>query len=142
MLNTEKYMKRFIFTAGLFTTLAFYPLLAQSQDLSANIPFNFQMGQAVLPAGKYMVHESNGLVVLREQTGKGAAMRLTLPTSRSNISSDPALEFTRYGDEYHLTNIWNGSSNTGRALIQSKREKELASRFKTVETAGVILNTK
>ena len=137
-------MKRLIFLAGLLTAIASPSLFAQSaHDLRADIPFSFQMGKAVLPAGTYFVHETNtGLITLRESTGKGGAARLTIPTSRSKMSDNGILQFTRYGDSYFLAKVWDASSHEGRALVPSKQEKELEANSRTFETASVILKGK
>jgi hypothetical protein len=66
-------------------------------------------------------------------------MHLTQRASRRISHDKPSLEFTRYGEDYYLTNVWEGHSHEGVVLPRSNREKELASRFKTVETAGIIL---
>lgn len=137
-------MKRLFFMAGLLTAIASPSLFAQSShDLRADIPFSFRMGKAVLPAGTYTVYESNtGLVTLRESAGKGAAARLTIPTSRRAMSDHGSLQFTRYGDNYFLAKVWDASSHEGRALMQSKQEKELEANSRTFETASVILKEK
>lgn len=136
-------MKRLILMAGLLTAIAGPSLFAQSNTMRADVPFSFHIGKAVLPAGTYNVYESsNGLITLRENTGKGAAARLTIPTSRAKMSADGSLQFTRYGDSYFLTKIWDASSHEGRALMQSKQEKELEANSRPFETASVILKGK
>jgi hypothetical protein len=135
-------MKRFIYTAALAAAMACPYGYAQTMDARADVPFNFRMGDAVMPAGTYRIHESQGLLMLREQTGKKAAMHLTLPVSRSAVASNPSLEFTRYGNEYYLAKVWSGQSHDGRSLIQGKREKELAARFKNIEPANTVLEAK
>ena len=84
-------MKHFIYTAALAAAMACPYVYAQTVDAHANVPFNFRMGDAVMPAGQYRIHESQGLLMLREETGKKAAMHLTLPVSRPAISSNPSL---------------------------------------------------
>jgi hypothetical protein len=131
-------MKRFIYEAVLGTVLACSYGHAQTHEASANIPFEFRMGESVMPAGKYLIHEGGGVLTLREERGKSAASRLTLPVSRAKINENPSLEFTRYGNEYYLTKLWSANSQEGRAVMQSKREKELAKTFRTPGVAAVL----
>ena len=46
-------MKRFIYTAALAAAMACPYGYAQTVDARADVPFNFRMGDAVMPAGKY-----------------------------------------------------------------------------------------
>ena len=138
-------MKRLIYAAGLFAAIACPPcphLNAQTHDARATIPFSFQVGKSIMPAGEYLIQQSGDLLTVREESGKKAAMHLTLPASRSTVSPYPQLEFKRYGEGYFLTTIWDGRSHEGRALMQSKREQELASRYKPAQTASVTLHEK
>jgi len=135
-------MKTFLYTAALAAAMACPYAHAQTVDARADVPFNFRMGDAVMPAGQYRIHESQGLLTLREENGKGTAMHLTLPVSRSAVASNPSLEFKRYGSEYYLAKVWSPLSHDGQALIQGKREKELASRFRNIEPANTVLEAK
>jgi hypothetical protein len=70
---------------------------------------------------------------------KKGVLHLTMGASRSTVARDPKLEFTRYGEDYYLTSIWSANSPEGQTLLQSKRERELASRFRSLEMAAVAL---
>jgi hypothetical protein len=137
-------MKRLTFAAGLFASVACFCLQAQSNDLLANIPFDFRMGDVVMPAGDYRIYQaSSGLVTLRKQDGAPkAAAFLTLPDSRGKSSDQGALEFNRYGDTYFLSHVWAPNSHEGRTLPKSAVEKELISRAGQVQTAGITLRRK
>ena len=136
-------MKRFAFAAGLFVSAACFSLQAQSNGLLATIPFEFRIGDTVMPAGQYRVQQASSVLTLRKQDGdpKGA-MLLTSPASRKAKSGENSLEFNRYGDVYFLTHVWNASSGDGRALPKSAMEKELISRAGQVQTAGITLRSK
>ena len=103
-------------------------LHAQTVDLRANVPFDFRMGETLMPAGEYVIHHSAGVLTVRAQSGSPRAIfQLTLPASRQDGSTKGALVFNRYGDSYFLAKIWAPASRDGMALSTSKREKELAS---------------
>jgi hypothetical protein len=135
-------MKRFIYAAGLLTLMACPYLYGQRLDAVANVPFDFQLGETLMPAGKYLLHEAGPLLELRGESGKKNVMCLTLPTSRWALSVDPKLEFNRYGDDYFLATVWSPSSHEGFALRKSKREKELASRVTFIQTASIPLQAR
>jgi hypothetical protein len=59
-------MKRLI-VAALFILVAGSALEAQSMFLRASIPFEFQAGKTVMPAGRYVVEGKGGWVLLREE---------------------------------------------------------------------------
>ncbi len=134
-------MKRLSLAAGLFTAVACSSLYAQTADLQANIPFDFRMGEKVMPAGQYLIHNSpDGVLAVRQQDGgHAAAMLLTLPASRKTTPAKGALEFNRYGDTYFLSKIWAPDSREGRALFKTTREKEIASGAASVYSASIPL---
>lgn len=107
--------------------------LVYSQSLPklvADIPFDFHVGQAMLPAGEYIVNKSEGALshVLRIQnaiTGK-AAFASTLPGSITNSSSQPKLIFNRYGADYFLSEVRSPYQSVTYRLPKSKDEKEIA----------------
>jgi hypothetical protein len=135
-------MTRLAFVAGLFASLACFCLHAQTIDLRANIPFDFRMGEVLMPAGEYKIHQSAGILTVRSESGSPAAVTLTLPASRKVASTDGTLVFNRYGDSYFLTTVWTPNSRGGITLPKSSREKELVARAGSVQTAGIPLQRK
>ncbi len=135
-------MKVFLYTVALSAAMVCSSVHAQTLEVRANVPFSFRMGEVVMPAGNYRIHEAQGLLTLAEERGKKAATRLTTPTSRKAVSSAPSLEFRRYGNEFYLEKVWAGLSRDGQAVIPGKYEKELAARFRNAETGRVVLEAK
>jgi hypothetical protein len=134
-------MKRLQLAAGLLMTLAFSRINAQTMDVRATIPFEFRMGQQVLNAGTYTLHNSDGLLTLWENGGK-ATMGLTIAAEPPKDSSTAVLVFHRYGDTYFLDKIWTPGYNTARGVIKSSFEKELARRGPPDENPNIVLETK
>ena len=114
---------------------------AQSLDYRADVPFTFQVGESTMPAGHYSVKNARGILTVSETSGKKSVFRLTLPASRAAATREGKLTFNRYGDSYYLTNVWTAGSREGQALVESKQEKQLSLRFKTLETASIPLLT-
>jgi len=132
-------MKRSFFAAGLFTAFAF-SMNAQTSTARAEVPFDFRIGQSVLPAGTYVIQAAGALLTVREESGtRKSAVQLTLPTSRTQVASQPKLEFHRYGSEYFLAAVWSQNSHEGRALPKTKLEKELISHAQLLQTASISL---
>jgi hypothetical protein len=135
-------MKRYVLAAVLFAVAPASGLFAQSSDMTAKIPFDFRLGDKLMPAGEYRVQQQSALLILKQQgSGHAAAAQLTTPSSRREASEKGALQFTRYGNQYFLSNVWTAGARDGRALRQSKIEKELARLANTVETAGIDLRS-
>lgn len=125
-----------LFAAALTGSSAF----AQTLKAHASVPFEFRVGNTVLPAGDYQISESRDLLTVSQTTGKHTIMHLTLPASRRTVTPDAKLQFTRFGDEYFLTNIWSGGSHEGRGISPTKHETALAQTFGEVETASISLH--
>jgi hypothetical protein len=124
---------------GIFGALACAGLHAQTVNMRATIPFDFNVGRATLPAGDYEIQEQGAVVLVRRiDAGKAAnAYVQTLGASAASVGS-PHLEFHRYEGEYFLSAIWNGSFGSGRQVPQSNREKDAAKRLGNSVEASVM----
>ena len=134
-------MNRLILAAGLFSLLASTSAFAQSLHAKADVPFSFQIGNTVLPAGSYLVNESGYLLTIHAMNGKSTVMQFTVPTERHTRIGEPVLQFQRYGSEYFLDHIWAANSREGITLFKSKRERELAPHYSFTQTRDVALAT-
>jgi hypothetical protein len=132
-------MKLYLYAALIAAATICPSASAQSFKAGANIPFNFKVGDSVMPAGKYNVSEKENLLTVSHVGTPATVFRLTIPVSRSTAPPKSTLRFTRYGNEYYLTSFWNSGAHEGRAVIPSKHEKELARLYSTYETAAVSL---
>ena len=136
-------MKRSALAIVLFASIAALGLHAQSISLKANVPFEFHVGTVLMPAGEYNINHSNGVLVLRDSTGRSAAV-ITSAESPASPASPHAgkLVFNAYGDRYFLSKVWDPYVSTGRVLPKSKVERELIARGTAVQTAGVLARVK
>jgi hypothetical protein len=98
---------------------------AQSM-VKANVPFDFKVGSAQLPAGHYEIKvdsASAAAIMVQNDEGNGGAL--------SNARREPArdtqakLVFHKVGNQYFLAEIWRSSWSEGMILPTSKQEKEL-----------------
>lgn len=125
---------------GMLTAVICMSLQAQVPNTRAEVPFDFWLGQKLMPAGEYVVyHMASGTLLFEDQNDRNSsAMFLAQPISRLE-NGDGRLEFTRYGDTYFLSKIWNPYQTDGYSVPKSGREKELASHSTPAGTAGVAL---
>ena len=120
-------MTRLHVLTALLAALTCSGLQAQT-NLTAKIPFDFQLGSATMPAGEYRIDYSNRVLMVRSNVGNHVAIALTLPRSRSNAPETPVLEFRSYGDSHFFAEIWTPNSTSGGALPKSAREMDVARR--------------
>jgi hypothetical protein len=99
----------------------------QAQTLLAGqVPFDFVVSQSRMPAGAYQVSAiSEQLDLLRNAETHDASFLIKAIRIQSASDHGPMLVFHRYGNQYFLSEIWDGRSDSGIKLQESKREKEV-----------------
>ena len=122
-------MKQLQFAVGLLATVASCSLYAQTMNARANIPFEFRVGEKLMPAGEYSIQHANRWLAVQENGGRHATavvltQALDLPSDLQ--SEKPMLQFNRYGDAYFLGKLSIPGYGTGLAVPKTPREKELA----------------
>ena len=98
---------------------------AQAQArVKAEVPFAFSLQDKAMPAGNYQIFAVSDRVLevwnLDAQHGQLLAKQISVQSK----DQSPKLVFHKYGDQYFLSQIWDGRSDTGIQLAESKREKE------------------
>jgi len=100
---------------------------AQDRVMTANVPFMFYAGSTLMPQGAYRVDEMPTGVAWIASKDHDVNKAFTTFNVVGKKRDEPArLVFHRYGEDYFLAEIWPGGVPTGRALVRSHREKELA----------------
>ncbi len=101
---------------------------AQSNGVRANVPFDFTVGDKLLPAGTYTIKEqSNHLIVIQNHDKPTAA--ISLVDRDGNRSPDGGkLKFHRYGSQYFLSEILCDQADMNLRVPISKTEKRTALR--------------
>jgi hypothetical protein len=141
--SEEQIMNRKIGTTILLVAASCLGLSAQTLDLKANIPFNFQVGQVEMPSGEYHVSQRNGVLTVRKTDGHpSSAMVLTMGETLSSPPASGALIFNRYGNRYFLSSARSPYSTEAQNLPKTRIEKEYArAATERVETASIPLRT-
>jgi hypothetical protein len=115
--------------------------VAQAQEpLVIRIPFDFVVGGKTLPAGEYSVNTSGPertLLLIDRQDPSASIFMGTNPIVASEPKSESKLVFNRYGDRYFLSQVWTAGNSSGRQLLKSAREREMAQVAKN-ETQGQV----
>jgi len=98
--------------------------------VSADVPFNFVVGNKEFKAGKYSVGRlpsgsAFDTLIIRSVDGNEAA---NFNTNNIYGKGEPQakLVFHRYGNQYFLAQVFDGDSEQGSALLKSKAEREAA----------------
>ena len=114
---------------GLGFLLAISAVQAQEPRVKANIPFDFVVGDRVLPAGEYQVREmgaSGQLIAILSEDRKASALLSTSACATSGPLKSSKLVFHAIGGRYFLSQVWTEGYDQGRQLRESKAEIELA----------------
>src|ERR1700730_1018244 len=93
--------------------------------LVANIPFQFNVGNKILPAGEYQVwsiNDSSKVVLIQSQNGKASAM-LRMSTVERKSQDRTMLIFNRYGNHYFLAQTWVYGATSGLQAPKSRAER-------------------
>ncbi|WP_263366528.1 hypothetical protein [Edaphobacter bradus] len=99
---------------------------AQENVLQAKIPFAFQAGSKVMPAGTYRITiQSNHLLILRESTQKTSDVVLFQDDYSLRTPQKSVIAFDRRGDKYFLRHIWTENNNNSIECPKPRAEKRL-----------------
>ena len=100
------------------------------------VPFQFNVGNKVLPAGEYMVSVDNQTIRLQKSDGKANVIALSQRTA-SNSDSEVKLTFRQYGDQIYLSQVWL-ADGLGRQLNRQRKDSDyLAQGSRVVEVPGL-----
>ena len=77
--------------------------IAQQPTLKANIPFDFTVGNTLLPAGEYTITSPMREVIVLRTAGHSASVVSTENYAESKSGSE--LVFDKYGEQYFLHEV-------------------------------------
>ena len=122
--------KQLISLAMSLALLASAAAYAQSSQLmKVNVPFDFSVGSASLPAGEYSVSSDDnagGVITLQNQKAHKGALTLSQVCESRKAAPHSELIFHRYGDSYFLSEVWVSGRVIGQQVRITKREMEIA----------------
>lgn len=121
---------------------------ARAQDagtMTVNIPFNFAISGATLPAGEYYVRRTiEGAHVLIQVRGNDNSRTVYLPihpVTGGDMQTASKLVFRKYGGQYFLSQVWIAGRRDGEELRKTSSERmlqrEIAKRKTNAETIAI-----
>ena len=112
---------------------------AQSNGVRANVPFDFTVGDKLLPAGTYIIKAQSDHVIVIKNHDKPIAA-LSLVNGADNRSPNGGkLKFHRYGSQYFLSEILCEQANMNLQVPTSKTEKRTALQEANLRARGETL---
>ena len=132
-----------ILTASL--AMAAQAQTAGRTQLRATIPFEFTVGEKMMPAGEYTIARINPssdrtVLQLRSNDGRNSAM-IQMNDVIGKAGEKARLVFNRYGSQYYFSQAWTAADADGWQAPKSKTEmlarQELANRKPASETISL-----
>ena len=113
------------------------------QQLRVDVPFAFQVGDKVLPAGEYRVSIVNpasdqSVLQIAKVDGKATTLARTIDIN-GWTSANAKLSFRHYGQQYFLAEVWMAGESTGLATPTSRSEKSLRRQIGKENGRGVLV---
>jgi hypothetical protein len=132
--------KTYLATLGLLALLATGSAFGQ-QGMTFDIPFDFRIGTSVMPAGEYKVTQflNSGLTDIASEARKVDVRVLTHVGGRNAAPNESKLVFSKYGDRYFLSSVWQSGTDVGRVLPVSGAERELALRASPPRASQIVV---
>jgi len=96
--------------------------------MRVSIPFTFNVEDHTLPAGQYYVRSINpdhSIALVNANSGESLVITYT-PESEGSASQNSRLVFSKYGNQYFLTQIWTKGEAKARNAWASKQAVALA----------------
>ena len=93
----------------------------------AKVPFEFTVGQSVLPPGEYSIKEVSPSMIEIDNLEKGVTLYFVTFASDYVSRKPNMLLFSKYGDKYFLREVRGGVGEYSLGLNPSKLEKEVQS---------------
>jgi len=113
---------------------------AQRTTVSANVPFNFVVGDRAYPAGDYLFRNSESVLMITNAEQAKTDITLSNACVRGTPSAGTKLVFDSMGGHYFLRQIWVAGYSSGRELPRSRTEVRLAQNHEKQESVIVAAN--
>jgi len=115
----------------LFLLFGSLTAFAQSQEhlMTVQVPFDFQVGEKLLPAGSYIIRrdpQMPNFLLLQCPDHKISMIVSTLPHSLPEQSSLGSLIFKDYGEKHFLSEVKVSKNSVMYSVVKSKAERRLA----------------
>jgi hypothetical protein len=113
---------------GLLAGLTVAPAYGQVWGVKVKVPFKFLVGNKTLPEGDYLLSSVRDEVFVQDSQGKRVAMVSTNAVSGRTVGKTGEVVFECYTNLCFLSQLWTPGQDTGRELLRSRVETEIARR--------------
>lgn len=110
----------------LLAGLAVAPAFAQVGGVKVKVPFKFLVANKTLAEGEYVLSSVHEKVFVGDSGGKRVAMVLANAVGGRTIGRTGEVVFECYADHCFLSQVWTPGEDTGRQLLRSRLETEIA----------------
>ena len=132
-----------ILQLALIITLAASRVDAQSLNFTLDFPFEFSVGDKMVPAGRYTIRRSplgaDDTLVIQSKDGRiSEPFRMKIFYSNDPAKENKKLIFTKYGEKRFLSQIWAISplgKSTRYQITKGKQETKLEEEAKKDQSA-------
>jgi hypothetical protein len=133
-IRMKKQILTVVATLALLVPMAIIGFAGLNSRVRATIPFDFNVGGKQLKAGKYVINQSSitmGTLIRNLDDNDVANFNSITITDRAQ-QAEARLVFRRYGNQYFLGKIYDGTSGQGIELPRSKAEREASKKRDTI----------
>jgi hypothetical protein len=109
---------------------------AQSNGVRANVPFDFTVGNDLLPAGTYTIKPQSRAVIVIQNQDKPIAVISLVHQDGNNSPNGGKLMFHKYGDQYFLSEILCDGADMNVEIPTSKTEKRVRLQQATLHSSS------
>lgn len=132
-------MKR-ITSIALFALISFVTIgsiSAQERAVKANVPFDFTVGNKLVPAGTYTISSDSPNTILI-QNGERHVAIFSSAYADDKPSNTGKLVFHKYGDQYFLSEVLCSSVDMNLEIPTSKAEKRARVQEASINNASQV----
>ena len=124
----KKQILSIVATLTLIIPMAIIGFAGLRARVSADIPFNFMIGDKEFKSGEYSIGRVNSIgtsetLILRSEDNR-EAFNFNVNNVYGKGEPSAKLVFHRYGNQYFLAQVFDGESSEGYGLLKSKAERE------------------
>ena len=98
---------------------------AQSNGVRATVPFDFTVGNKVLPSGMYTVEEESPWFIVIKNHDKPVERVSVVEQDGKKAATGGKLVFHKYGSQYFLSEVLSDRANMNVQVPVSKTEKRV-----------------
>jgi hypothetical protein len=114
------------------------PGRAQAGGVKVKVPFDFAVSEKMFQAGQYMMLEVRLGVSIQDEHGVTVAMALANNVTGRSVSDKGQIIFHCYNEHRcFLSEVWSPNKSSGRELLMSGSESDLAKESSQREVAVV-----